>query len=57
MRKLAKKSKLQVNRETLHRLTEIPEKVTGEVAGGVLCTKADTTCQSCLTNCITCRTA
>ena len=52
MRKLAKKSKLQLNRETIHRL--VPEEATEQVVGGVKCTKADTTCLSCLSNCNSC---
>lgn len=52
MRKLAKNSKLQLNRETIHRL--VPESVTEQVVGGWVCTKADTTCYSCLTNCAAC---
>ena len=57
MKKLAKRSKLQLHRETLHRLNELPEKVTDHVAGGFVCTKADTTCASCYTGCRTCVTA
>ncbi len=57
MKKLPKRSKLKVHRETLHRLSELPEKVTDHVVGGVLCSKADTTCASCHTGCVTCHTA
>ncbi len=46
MKKLAKKTKLQLDRETLQRLTEIPEELTDQVAGG-RCTAAVTSCASC----------
>jgi hypothetical protein len=54
MKKLAKRPKLQLHRETLHRLNEVPEKVAYDVVGGVLCSKADTSCVSCNTKCTTC---
>lgn len=57
MKKLPKRSRLKLHRETLHRLSELPEKVTDHVVGGVLCSKADTTCASCHTGCVTCHTA
>jgi hypothetical protein len=57
MKKLAKRSKLQLHRETLHRLNELPEKNEKDVVGGFVCSKADTTCASCNTGCRTCITA
>lgn len=46
MKKLAKQSKLQLNRETLQSLNQISEADTKQVAGG-RCTAAVTTCVSC----------
>jgi hypothetical protein len=46
MKKLTKKPKLQLDRETLQRLTQIPEEVTEHVAGG-RCTATPTTCLAC----------
>jgi hypothetical protein len=46
MKKLAKETKLQLDRETLHRLNQISEEVTKHVAGGH-CTAAATTCATC----------
>jgi len=55
MKKRANASKLKLDRETLRRLSEVPEEVTGEVVGGVLCSKAATTCASCVrSDCPTC---
>lgn len=44
------KSKLALNRETLHHLESLDERQAKEVAGGVLCSKCDTTCATCV-NC------
>jgi hypothetical protein len=46
MKKLAKETKLQLDRETLLRLNQISEGLTEHVAGG-RCTAAVTTCVSC----------
>jgi nicotinamide mononucleotide (NMN) deamidase PncC len=46
MKKLAKKSKLQLDRETIQSLNQVSEEVTKQVAGGH-CTAAATTCATC----------
>jgi hypothetical protein len=46
MKKLSKKAKLQLGRETLHRLNQISEEAGEHVAGGH-CTAVGTTCVTC----------
>jgi len=47
-KKVTKMPKLQLDRETLHRLNPISEEVTVQVAGG-RCTAAVTSCVTCTT--------
>jgi hypothetical protein len=46
MKKLSKKAKLHLDRETLHRLNQISEEAGEHVAGG-RCTAVATSCVTC----------